>query len=158
MSPFVQFCIASPFALDKNCLEERDDPEQIILGSLDSAFCVIASLGICTQYILEFTNASNSDYLFCDSGEHPDKAKESISKTLSLRVFASKDWRSLQVRIDGAGGGGARGLVGTHSLLKLASTLARQMGRTKDEVDSRGRWRNTQRISDRVTHQSTYLW
>ena len=38
----------------KNCLEERDTPEQIILGASDQDFCVLTSLSIHLQYLLEF--------------------------------------------------------------------------------------------------------
>ena len=51
----------------KNCLEERDAPEQIILGSSDHDFYAITSLSIHFQYLLEFLNGENSDFLFCDS-------------------------------------------------------------------------------------------
>ena len=52
----------------KNCLEERDALEQIILVSSDQDFCVLTSLSIHLQYLLEFLNGENSDFLFCDSG------------------------------------------------------------------------------------------
>ena len=48
----------------KNCLEERDAPEQIILGSSDQDFCVLTSLSIHLQYLLEFLNGENSDFLW----------------------------------------------------------------------------------------------
>ena len=53
----------------KNCLEERDAPEQIILGSSDQDFCVLSLLSIHLQYLLEFLNGENSEFLFCDSGD-----------------------------------------------------------------------------------------
>ena len=40
----------------KNCLEERDTPEEIILGSSDQDLCVLTSLSIHLQYLLEFLN------------------------------------------------------------------------------------------------------
>jgi hypothetical protein len=47
---------------------------------------------------------------------------------------------------------------GTHSLRKLAATMARFTGRGQDEVNCRERWRDTQRISDRYTSISlTFL-
>ena len=47
----------------KNCLKERDTPEQIILGSSDQDFCVLTSLSIHLQYMLEFLNDENSDFV-----------------------------------------------------------------------------------------------
>lgn len=40
---------------------------------------------------------------------------------------------------------------GMQSIRKLAATMARLAGRNQDEIDVRGRWRNTQRVSDRYT-------
>jgi hypothetical protein len=59
----------------KNCHEEQDCPYQIIIGSIDACFCVLAALAIYLQYALEYTNAANSSYLFCDSDEAPSSVK-----------------------------------------------------------------------------------
>ena len=59
----------------KNCLEERDALEQIILGSSDQDFCVLTSLSIHLQYLLEFLNGENSEFLFCDSSKTPEMVK-----------------------------------------------------------------------------------
>ena len=48
----------------KNCLEGRDTPEQIVFGSSDQDFCVLTSLSIHIQYLLEFLNGENSEFLF----------------------------------------------------------------------------------------------
>ena len=50
----------------KNCLEERDALEQIILGSSDHDYCVLTLLSIHLQYLLEFLNGENSDF-FCSA-------------------------------------------------------------------------------------------
>ena len=64
----------------KNCLEEWDAPEQIILGSSDQDFCVLTSLSIHLQYLLEFLNGEKSEFLFCNSGETPETVKALIGK------------------------------------------------------------------------------
>ena len=56
----LQVCLRST----KNCLEERDTLEQIFLGSSDQDFCVLTSLSIHLQYLLEYLNGENSDFLF----------------------------------------------------------------------------------------------
>ena len=129
----------------KNCLEERDAREQIIFGSSDQDFCVLTSLSIHLQYLLEFLNGENSDFLFCDSGETPEMVKALIGKTIRDHVTNNKGWRNLQEE------GVNSGLVVSHSNQKLASTLACRQGCTQDDVDCHGRWQNTRHISDRYT-------
>ena len=131
----------------KNCLEERDAPEQIILGASDQDFCVLTLLStpIHLQYFLELLNGESSDYLFCDSGETLETVKALIGKVIRDHVSNNEGWRNLQEE------GVDSGPVGSHSNWKLASTLARQQGCTQDDVDCHGRWRNTWRISNRYT-------
>jgi hypothetical protein len=40
------------------------------------------------------------------------------------------------------------GHIGTHSFRKFPATLARKKGCSRDDVDSRGLWRNKVRVSD----------
>ena len=129
----------------KNCLEERDAPEQIILGPSDQDFCVLTLLSIHIQYLLEFLNGESSDYLFCDSGETTELVKALVGKAIRDHVSNNTGWRNLQEE------GVDSGPVGSHSNRKLASTLACRQGCTQDDVDCRGHWRNTRRISDRYT-------
>ena len=103
----------------KNCLEERDAPEQIILGASDQDFCVLTSLSIHLQYLLEFLNGENSDYLFCDSGETPQTVKALVGRVIRDHASNNEGWRNLQEE------GVDNGPVGSHSNRKLASTLAR---------------------------------
>ena len=80
----------------KNCLEERDTLEQIILGSSDQDFCVLTSLSIHLQYLLEFLNGENRDFLFCDSDETPEMVKALIGKAIRDHVTNNEGWRNLQ--------------------------------------------------------------
>ena len=113
----------------KNCLQERDTLEQTILGSSDQDFCVLTSLSIHLQYLLEFLNGENSDFLFCDSGETPETVKALVGKAIRDHVTNNEGWRNLQEE------GVDSGPVGSHSKWKLASTLARRQGCTQDDVD-----------------------
>jgi hypothetical protein len=142
-----------PFALSvklrwtKNCREERHAPPQIILGAMDSSFCVLSSLAIYLQYVLEFANASHSTYLFCNFNETPDSVKKQVSSLLMQRLFKCDDWQAFQAEANE----GDDGPLGTHSLRKLGSTTARLMGRTQNEVEVRGRWKNTLKVSSQYT-------
>ena len=106
----------------KNCLEERDAPEQIILGASDQDFCVLTSLSIHLQYLLEFLNGENSDYLFCNSGETPQTVKTLVGRAIRDHVSNNEGWRNLQEE------GVDNGPVGSHSNRKIASTLASSTG------------------------------
>ena len=141
----VRLHIASSLRWTKNCLEERGTPEQIILGSSDQDFCVLTSLSIHLQYLLEFLNGENSEFLFCDSGKTPETVKALIGKAIRDHVTNNDGWRNLQEE------GVNSGPVGPHSNQKLASTLAHWQGCTQDDIDCHSHWRNTQCISDRYT-------
>jgi hypothetical protein len=133
----------------KNCMEERDAPMQIILASMDPNYCLIIALSIYLQFAYEFTNAAQSEFLFCDSGEDPIAVKKQFSSLLLRKVFESVDWIEHQQT---AGNDRRRNNnCGTHSIRKMACTVVRLAGRSQDEVDVRGRWRDTQRVSDRYT-------
>jgi hypothetical protein len=147
--PQFEFALSVKLRWTKNCLEERDAPEQIILGAMDSDFCLIAALAIYLQYAYEFTNAANSEYLFCDTDETPVTVKTQISGLLTRRVLKSDDW--LEYQHNAGNNDDATNNCDTHSYRKLDCTMARLAGRVQDEVDCRGRWRDTQRISDRYT-------
>ena len=108
-------------------------------------FCVLTLLSIHLQYLLEFLNGENSDFLFCDSGETPETVKALIGKAIRDHVTNNEGCRNLQEE------GVNSGPVGSHSNRKLASTLARRQGCTQDDVDCCSHWQNTWHISDRYT-------
>jgi hypothetical protein len=120
--PHHDFALTVRLRWTKNCMEERDAPDQIMLGAHDSDFCVIVALGIYLQYVLEFTNAANSEYLFCDTEESPSSVKQQISTLLRKKVIDSSEWNELQEMTHGRGGNFTTGLCGTHSLRKFAAT------------------------------------
>ena len=114
-------------------MEERDTLEQIILGASDRSFCVLTLLSIHLQYLLEFLNGENSDYLFCNSGKTPETVKALIGKAIRDHVTNNEGWRNLQEE------GVDSGPVGSHLNRKLASRLACRQGCTQDDVDCRSR-------------------
>jgi hypothetical protein len=146
-----EFALRIRLRWTKNCLEERDAPEQILLGSQDSDFCVLVALGIYIVHSLEYSNYIHSNLLFCDTDETVATVKTQVGMLLRTKVVKHAEFASLLNQNEGSSGDNKKQLVGSHSLRKLASTLARLMGRTQDEMDHRGRWRNTKRVSDRYT-------
>jgi hypothetical protein len=125
-----------PFALlvkmcwSKNISEERESPEQIILGAMDPLFCLLIAIAIHLELWMESGLGYTNDHIFGLEGDIPDNAKDRISKRLKADIFQNPNF----VKTKG-------GPVGIYSLRKFPSTFARRNGCGKDDVNSRGRWR-----------------
>jgi hypothetical protein len=121
----------------KNMLEERDAPGQTILGAIDSSFCVLLNLALW----LELSCHRTSPYVFNFSEDItvPSGGVKAKNRVMDvLRVVL----RELQLNLE-------EGEVGTHSIRKCALTHVRGNGVSKDDKDTRGRWKVTGRVSDR---------
>jgi len=135
-----------PFALKtrlnwaKNCNEERDAPWQIILGSVDSSFCVLISLALWLVSSFHYlAHAKLTPYLFgfssdCRFPQGGKSGKDLIRKHIALAI---KGLEAL------------KGLIGAHSVRKFAATRVRKCGASKDDQDLRGRWKRAKRVGDR---------
>jgi hypothetical protein len=78
-------------------------------------------------------------FSFCDDIMIPSgdkKAKDITQSIFGQKVFCLDEFQ----------GGG---LLGSHSIRKFASTHARRCGISKDNRDTRGRWKGKGRASDR---------
>ena len=139
----------------KNVAEERDAPWQIVLGSMDTAFCVFISTALWLE--MAFSRGSPiamlSPYLFSfsDDVSIPGgglKTKDVVQNILGQHVFRRPEFQSI-IGEEGADNANERiGLLGSHSIRKFAATHSRRCGITKDEKDIRGRWKNRARVSD----------
>jgi hypothetical protein len=131
------FCLQSKMCWSKNVLEERDAPEQIVIGSGDPNFCVLLSLGSHLEHAF-MTGAFNFDegFLF---GMNKKKAAAIFSDIIGADDFPLVD---------------STKPVGTHSNRKFASTYARRHGCSRDDVDARGRWKRNRCIYRRLTSVS----
>ena len=128
------FCLLGTMCWSKNVLDERDAPDQILIGAMDERYCILLALA----EFLE-TNEDPSSFLFgIDREEDPKALKKKASDVLKFVVLTSGEF---QLTIPS-------GLLGTHSVRKFASTRARRNGASRDDVDSRGRWRKRKRQSD----------
>jgi hypothetical protein len=102
----------------KNVREERDAPLQLVLGAMDTRYCAVANVALWTEFNYE-TNPDMSEYVFSVDGlDDPLRIKERISNLLTATVSSE----GILER---------DGLVGTHSLRKMAVTFARNQGMTK---------------------------
>ena len=126
----------------KNVQDERDAPWQIVLASMNPVFCVYISLGLWLEFNLQSNpTAVASPYLFSFSDDItiPNggrKAKETAQNIFGQRLFCREEFQRI-------------GLLGSHSIRKFASTHVRRCGISKDDKDTRGRWKGKSRVSDR---------
>ena len=159
-SPQYDGVLLAKLRWSKNVSDERDCPNQVLLGSYESAFCVILALAIRLEYFIGTTEGRHSPFVFMpkipdevslENNPHDDKPlqrylskiKNAVRRRLSAAVFKNPRWLSAR-----------RGHLGTHSLKKAPMTYAMRNGNmTRDNCDARGRFKNDnagkKRSSDR---------
>ncbi|KAI2497781.1 hypothetical protein MHU86_16723 [Fragilaria crotonensis] len=126
----------------KNVQDECDAPWQIVLGSMNPVFCVYISLGLWLETNLRASaSAMASPYVFAFSDDITipgggQKAKETAQNIFGQKVLKLQEFQT-------------GGLLGSHSIRKFASTHVRRCGISKDDKDTRGRWKGKGRVSDR---------
>ena len=138
-----------PFALKtqlrwaKNCNEERDAPEQIILGAGNWKICPILGLAIYMEEWLGRGDGLVNEHLFCLSNDNPKSATDTVRAKLKI-VLRNEAFNQ---RLPGK--------LGSHSTRKAGKTHAQRHGESKDNTDYRGRWKGHARSSD--PYQDTLL-
>ena len=143
---YCMFALAIKVVWSKNLHEERHCPEQIILGSMDSTYCLLMALSIYLEQWITNGKGSSSVYLFSDNIEEektPTRTKDWYGKSLSKQVFTNDEFYTISCseRCD---------KLGSHSLRKYPATWASRNDCSADEIEIRGRWkRNANRIVDR---------
>ena len=128
----------------KNVTEERDAPWQLVLGCMDTVFCVLTSLAVWLEMHFRWNpNALLSPYVFSLSDDIAVPAGGKKSKDIASKAF------TLIFKMDEFTDGGNKmeNGLGTHSTRKAAAARARRSGRSKDELDLRGRWKSRARVS-----------
>jgi hypothetical protein len=125
----------------KNVQDERDAPWQIVLGTMNPVFCVFISLGLWLECNLRSTpTAIASPYVFAFSADITIPAGGLKAKEIAQAIFGQKVLRLEEFQ--------SGGLLGSHSIRKFASTHVRRCGISKDDKDTRGRWKGMGRVSD----------
>eukprot|EP00957_Ditylum_brightwellii_P150043 11426899-Ditylum_brightwellii.AAC.1 len=61
--------LSSP--LVKNVREERDAPEQIMLGAMDYQYCILLALRGYLEEWVEMGDGHLAEFLFCGDGQDP---------------------------------------------------------------------------------------
>jgi hypothetical protein len=136
-NPQYDFALKTKLRWSKNVNEERDAPEQIMLGAADWKWCVILGLAIHLEvWIGAGTGMVNDKIFTAGENDNPDATKQR-SATLLKELLESEEFVQL-----------IEALLGLHSIRKAARTHCRRMGRSKDDCDYRGRWKGKKRIGD----------
>lgn len=141
-NPDNDFTLRAKLRWSKNVHEERDAPNQILIGAMDSMFCALLGLAVWLEVFLSNGGiAEQTPYIFGlnEDVEVPkggDKIKDAVSDIFAKDVFNQPEFLTDD------------GPLGTHSFRKFASTFCRRNGCSKDEKDHRGRWKRRGRTSD----------
>ena len=132
----------------KNVREERDAPWQLMLPSMNPIYCVYISLAIWLEvFIGKYPHAELTPYLFGFSTDTREQYGAELSKAMIQTILGGTIFKRTNAVV--GNGVGAHGPLGTHSVRKMASTHSRKCGGTKDDRDTRGRWKGKARVGDR---------
>ena len=122
------FMLLAKMCWSKNVMEERDAPDQILLGAMDPDYCILAGLAIYLEYWMEHSGGIRSKFLFSDDVDDstPKRTKDCFHSTLKRDVYNNPEFEAAR-----------HGPIGTHSLRKYPSTHAHKNGCLRDDVDVR---------------------
>ena len=130
---FRDFALQTKVSWSKNVMEERDCPDQILLGAQDTDFCVL--LGLACYLESRFTlGLGDPRFLFGERADddEPDRINGTYCRLLR-NVWGDEEFLELLAQV--------RGSIGSHSLRKFAATWAAEHACSDPEVEIRGRWK-----------------
>lgn len=153
---YPDICFQIRLNWSKNVRFPGDAPFQRCFGSMDARFCVLCNVGL-------YLEVAHSLYL-----AEGDKVGRSAMQVTPFLFAFSADIRRLE---DGSGGAEKSKRfvqtylkellkeyveadlekLGTHSIRKFATSFARNLSISKDDVDFRARWRGQARQQDTYT-------
>ena len=138
-----RYSILCQLCWSKNVNEERDAPDQILLGAQNTSYCVLIALFTWLEYFVSQGHMNNTNFAFGINGQtDPVLIKEKAASFMKT-ILNDEGFSNMLV-----------GKRGTHSIRKMATTRSRRHGCLKDEVDTRVRWKQ-QRQQD--TYADTIL-
>jgi hypothetical protein len=140
-TPDFDFVLRSKLSWSKNAHEEREAPNQILIGSMDFDHCVLLDVAVHLETFL--ASALQGGLTPCVFGfseditvpKGADKTKKRTQKVLHDETFCLDEFAD-------------RGRLGTHSTRKFAAAHRRKNGCTKEEKDLRGRWKRSKNVSN----------
>jgi hypothetical protein len=140
------FALKGRLNWSKNVHEERDAPNQILVGAMNRGYCVLLGLAIHLEMFIESGEGALTPLVFGigDGGDDNDIEKIANKTNKKIQSMLQHDILNRPEFVHFVDDGP----VGSHSVRKLAATHSRKNGCTKDEKDIRGRWKKGRRISD----------
>jgi hypothetical protein len=136
-----KYVLKSKMCRSKNVLEERDALDQILLGAMHKKLCVLVALAVHLEHgLMNGTLGSNGDGGAASSEEVTSLfgvEKHYVLTQLQQTLQAPGDFPNARP-----------GLLGSHSICKFTATYARRNECSRDDVDTRGRWKSNKRMVD----------
>ena len=127
------YSLITKLVWSKNIFEERDPPQQILLGACHNHFCVILGLASWLEYWIGKGHHERTKFLFGLEGEDdPDIIKRRASTALK-KILGEDDTFDdvIELFTD------LQRKLGTHSMRKFAATFAAENGIPNDFIDIR---------------------
>ena len=114
----------------KNVRDERDCPEQILLGADDTDLCVL--LGLACYLESRLSPGEQCHFLFGSTNDNMETDRVNMWYSRTLReVWKQRDSKQLAAQNPGE--------LGLHSLCKFPTTFATENGANQAETEIRGR-------------------
>ena len=122
------FALIVSMPWSKNLYDEKDGPDQILVGANDPNFCVLLALGIHLETWLGCKSADDK-FLFglCET---PECSKDYVGRILRDEILAGVTFKPDKT-----------GALGSHSIRKLASSQAANNLCSDVEISQRGHWK-----------------
>ena len=128
-------------------MDKRAAPPQIMFDANNFKFCSILSLSVYLESLFPTEkNQYGAVNLFGSVAGTPEKIKSKVQDHLREKIFNSEDFIGLAKSMNDEQERLKK--VGTHSIRKLAATFARRNGCSKDDVNTRGRWKRLKQMVD----------
>jgi hypothetical protein len=117
--PFPDYGITARLPWSKNVTDERDAPQQVLCGAMDTRFDPLSNMALWLEYHYELNPGQNAFIFGYEGLDDPIRIKETIRRVLN-EVLRGNEFSVATV-----------GLLGTHSTRKFAVTFARGNGCSK---------------------------
>lgn len=129
---FGNFALQVKVSWSKNVMEERECPDQILIGAADTDFCIVLALACYMESRL--TSHQQGRFLFGDRNDddEPDRLNERYCRVLR-QCWAKPEFQEIMAQV--------RGSLGSHSNRKFPATWCAEHGCADPEVEIRGRWK-----------------
>ena len=134
---FSSFALQTKVSWSKNVLEERECPDQILIGAMDPDFCVLLGLAcyLETRFSTHQPAPAGRRFLFGEQDDDDEAVRINERYQRVLRNIWKKDPAMLDLISQ------VRGDIGTHSVRKFPATWAAEHGVSQDHIEIRGRWK-----------------